>query len=55
MFTVIFVVDAKVNFNSYSNSMVASCDQKTIITTNPGTHCNPQSTLHTCIAALLLY
>ena len=36
-YIVIFVVDAKVNFNSYSNCMVASCDQKTIITTNPGT------------------
>ncbi|CAI8049536.1 Meiosis-specific with OB domain-containing protein [Geodia barretti] len=32
---IVFVVDAKVNFNSYSNSMVASCDPKTIITTNP--------------------
>ena len=35
--TVIFVVDVKVSFNSYSNSMVASCDQRTIIITNPGT------------------
>lgn len=36
MSTVIFAVDVKTSFNSYSNSMIASCDQKTIITTNPG-------------------
>ena len=34
--SVIFAADVKVSFDSYRNSMVATCDQKTIITTNPG-------------------
>ena len=32
---VIFAVDVKVSFDTYRNTMVASCDQKSIITTNP--------------------
>eukprot|EP00731_Ephydatia_muelleri_P029149 Em0020g793a len=32
---VIFAVDVKVSFDTYRNSMVATCDQKSIITTNP--------------------
>ena len=34
--SVIFAADVKVSFDSYRNSMVATCNQKTIITTNPG-------------------
>lgn len=32
---IIFASDVKVSFDSYRNSMVATCNQKTIITTNP--------------------
>ena len=34
---VIFLVDVKVTFDEFKQSMIGTCDQKTIITTNPGT------------------
>ena len=33
---VIFAVDVRVSFDSYRNCMIATCNQKSIITTNPG-------------------
>ena len=34
--TVIFLVDVRVSFDEFKQSMIGICDQKTIITTNPG-------------------
>ena len=34
---VIFAADVKVTFDSYRNCMVGTCNQRTVITTNPGT------------------
>ena len=33
---VIFLVDVRVTFDEFKQSMIGICDQKTIITTNPG-------------------
>jgi len=35
-FTVIFAADVKVTYDTYRNCMIGTCDQKTLIITNPG-------------------
>ncbi|XP_046709422.1 meiosis-specific with OB domain-containing protein isoform X2 [Silurus meridionalis] len=37
--TVLFIVDARINFDTFRNSMVATATSKTIITMNPGFLC----------------
>ncbi|XP_048575411.1 meiosis-specific with OB domain-containing protein isoform X1 [Nematostella vectensis] len=34
---ILFIADAKVTFDDYKKAMIATCDQKTIVTTNPDT------------------
>ena len=38
---VLFLADVKVSFEEFRQCMVASCDQKTIITANPGIETTP--------------
>ena len=34
--TVLFVADVRINFDNFRQSMMATCDSKTVFTPNPG-------------------
>ena len=34
--TVLFVADVRINFDNFRQSMLATCDSKTVFTPNPG-------------------
>ncbi len=51
--TVIFAVDVKVSNDSYCKCMLATCDQKTIVITNPGVIISALSNLNWTLLTLI--